>query len=312
MAPESCTKIADLIISVNKSGVSDHETLLAAFKRLNKVLDEKRVVRPVVVIKDGHASRFDETVMQYALDNQLEQFLLHPDTSSTTQMHAQVNGFLHKWYDDEKENMYPTMASLNREDFMQVIAKCYGKAYEKEGLVKAAKRVGISKEELNVNWMQQDKFERADALLSPEKPVATPDIVQSLQASPVGVRRMSTKWYECKLASALNVIKESQQSPMSPDEISGLMPIPKMQPKKTKAKRITQVRVTLSAVNLPEKVKEVNKKEEEKKQRKEEAAATKEKLKEAFLRCKWGCLCGGTPCEAKGLKQCPVCFNVLN
>ena len=25
----------------------------------------------------------------------------------------------------------------------------------------------------------------------------------------------------------------------------------------------------------------------------------------------WGCLCNVTPCEAKGLKQCPVCFNAL-
>ena len=117
---------------------------------------------------------------------------------------------------------------------------------------------------------------------------------------------------QVQISQCIKCLQELQQSPMSPDEIPGLMPISKMQPKKTKAKRITQVRGTLSAINLLEKVKEVNKKEEEKKQRKEEAAATKEKLKEAFLRCKWGCLCGGTPCEAKGLKQCPVCFNVLN
>ena len=90
---------------------------------------------------------------------------------------------------------------------------------------------------------------------------------------------MSTKWYKCKLAIVLNVIQELQQSPMSPDEIPGLMPIPKIQPKKTKGKPITQVRDTLSAVKLLEKVKEVNRKEEEKRQHKEEAAATKERLK---------------------------------
>ena len=67
----------------------------------------------------------------------------------------------------------------------------------------------------------------------------------------------------------------------------------------------------MSAVKLLEKVKEVNRKEEEKKQHIEEAPATKERLKEAFLRCKWGCLSNVRPCEAKGLKQCPVCFNAL-
>ena len=53
---------------------------------------------------------------------------------------------------------------------------------------------------------------------------------------------------------------------MSPDEIPGLMSIPEIQPKKTKGKPITQVCVTLSAVKLLEKVKEVDRKEEEKKQ----------------------------------------------
>ena len=77
---------------------------------------------------------------------------------------------------------------------------------------------------------------------------------------------MLTKWYECKLSSALNVIQELKQSPMSPDEIPGLMPIRKMQPKKTKGKPITQVCVTLSAVKLLENVKEVDRKEEEKNQ----------------------------------------------
>ena len=121
---------------------------------------------------------------------------------------------------------------------------------------------------------------------------------------------MSTKWYKCKLASALNVIQELKQSPMSPDEIPDLMPICKMQPKKTKGKPITQVRGTLSAVKLLEKVKELNRKEEEKKQHIEEASATKERL-EAFLRCKWECLSNVRPCEAKELNQCSVCFNVL-
>ena len=77
---------------------------------------------------------------------------------------------------------------------------------------------------------------------------------------------MSSKWYKCKLAIELNVIQELQQSPMSPDEIPGLMPISKIQPKKTKGKPISQVCVTLSAVKLLEKVKEVDRKEEEKKQ----------------------------------------------
>ena len=97
-----------------------------------------------------------------------------------------------------------------------------------------------------------------------------------------------SKWYRCKLARALNVIQELQLSPMSPDEIPGLMPIPKIQPKKTKEKPITQFRGNVSALKLLKKVEGINMKEKEKKQHKEEAAETKERLKEAFLRCNGG------------------------
>ena len=74
---------------------------------------------------------------------------------------------------------------------------------------------------------------------------------------------------------------------MSPNEIPGLMPIPKIQPKKTKEKPITQF-CNFSAVKLLKKVEGINMKEKEKKELKEEAAETKERLKEAFLRYKWG------------------------
>ena len=52
---------------------------------------------------------------------------------------------------------------------------------------------------------------------------------------------------------------------MSPDEIPGLMPIPKIQPKKTKEKPITQFR-NFSAVKLLKKVEGINMEEKEKKE----------------------------------------------
>ena len=76
---------------------------------------------------------------------------------------------------------------------------------------------------------------------------------------------MSTKWYQHKLAGGLlKVIQELQQSPMSPETISGL--VNSENPAKTKCFLITQVHGSLSALFLIEKVKEAKQKEEENKQ----------------------------------------------
>ena len=82
MAPHVAdNEIDNLLVSVNKSGVSDHKTLLAGYETLNDVLNRRNIKRPVVVIADGHASRFDEKVMSYCKEKDLRQFILPPDTS---------------------------------------------------------------------------------------------------------------------------------------------------------------------------------------------------------------------------------------
>ena len=96
--------------------------------------------------------------MQFCCDEDAEQFILHPDTSAVTQMHDQVNARLHAKYEESKKKMYSSMASLNREDFMQILADCYGEWASPEKMVNAARRVGISKDGLNINWMQQLKL----------------------------------------------------------------------------------------------------------------------------------------------------------
>ena len=127
---------------------------------------------------------------------------------------------------------------------------------------------------------------------------------------PVGVRKKTTKYLEFKFAQSLSVIKELTETPVSPEDVPGIMPIKKIQPKKTKAKRITQAHGSLTVKELLEKVKEANKREEEKQERKKDARKKKEELEEAFQKCKTACQCDGS-CTVKGLKQCPVCFNVL-
>ena len=60
--PVAAENIKNLMISTNQHGASDHNTLLAAYQELDHHLEAKNVTRPVVIIADGHASRFDLSV----------------------------------------------------------------------------------------------------------------------------------------------------------------------------------------------------------------------------------------------------------
>ena len=74
------------------SGYSVHKTLNAAYKQLNKVLEEKQQTRPMIIIADGHKSRFGSDIMQTCSDNSMDQYLIHlVHTSGATQFHDQVN-----------------------------------------------------------------------------------------------------------------------------------------------------------------------------------------------------------------------------
>ena len=88
MAPEfAVNNIPNLMISVNKSGVSDNVTLLAAYKKLNRHLNDINTKHPVIVLADGHGSQFNKKVLSFLEENQMWLFILPPDTSGVTQMH---------------------------------------------------------------------------------------------------------------------------------------------------------------------------------------------------------------------------------
>ena len=57
MCPKSVAeKIPNLLIAVNDSGCTDHTTLHAACKELEKVINEKGLEKPIVIIADEHKS----------------------------------------------------------------------------------------------------------------------------------------------------------------------------------------------------------------------------------------------------------------
>ena len=104
-------------------------------------------------------------------DQNLHLFLGPPDTTGVTQLLDQINQALHTHYRDSKRELFTNEMIINREQFMAILADIWSSWTNSDTIQRAAKRVGISKDGLNIDWMQQDKFEKAEKLIENEKPL---------------------------------------------------------------------------------------------------------------------------------------------
>ena len=312
MAPEVAeNQIENLLVSVSKSAVSDHKTLLAGYKTLDNVLLSRDIQRPIIVIADGHGSRFDEGVMSFCQEKELRQLILPPDTSGVTQKHDQLNGMLHKKYEEAKANKFTCYASLNREDFMNLLSEIWNDWAKPEAIQKTGKKVGITSTGLDVEWMDQAKFKRAESILNPGTPPRTrPSLTID---SPVGLRKCSLQYYKYKYEQAKEKIEELQSTPFDPSAVPSVFRYDRIKPKKSKNIRITSVHGSMTAKDILSAVKENNKKNEENEKKKKDTKEMKQKESEMFILCKNQCKCEQPDgkCAAIGLKQCTVCHSVL-
>ena len=192
---------------------------------------------------------------------------------------------------------------------MKIIAEAWPAWTERTDLVKAAKRVGISDSGLNVDWMQQDKFERAEILLGEqsEKEVPSTPLVAE---SPVGVRKGTSEYHRLKLESLEKKVAEHMQFDSS--DVEGLLSLPKVKPKikATEKVRITQIHGSMTAKDALSMIQKIAREKDEKKKKQEEATKKKEENRSLFYRCREVCSCQGS-CKAKQLKECPKCKNVM-
>ena len=242
MAPESTQNIPNLLVSVNNCGVSDHETLLGAYKELGRVLMQEDIPRPVIFIADGHSSRFDEKVLSFLQAALLIHFLLHPDTSGGTQVHDQMNAKLHSLYNEKKVLLYSSISTLNRECFMNILSEAWSEFAAPSILVNAARRVGLSNEGLNITWMNQEMFKHVDYLLNgTESPAKTSSTTSAVVSSPVGVRKNTREYFKLKFEATNSKLQEVMNTSISLEDVDNLLPTKKIQPKKSKAIRLTQV-----------------------------------------------------------------------
>ena len=184
---EAVEKIDNLFISTTENGVQDHKSLLSTYKFLDKILEKKEVKKPVVLLSDGHSSRLDFDVLTYLREQQIYLFISPPDTTGVTQLLDQINHALHDNYRQQKREEFLAHHTINREGFVHILSKLWDTWASKETIINAAKRVGISTHGINVEWMQQNKFQRAENLIRKDQPItSTPN--NSVVMSPKCVR----------------------------------------------------------------------------------------------------------------------------
>ena len=320
MAPkEAVDAIDNLLVSSTENGFMTGKACHKFYEAFDKYLTQENVKRPVVVLTDGHNSRYDIEVLRFCEEKQIYQFVSPPDTTGLLQPLDQINSMLHKAYRNCLEKHFAPGSHVNRESFMLILAEIWPNWASAASVKKAFERCGVTDSGLDISYMQQDKFASVD-LVSPNGPEGgspkTPDNAKKLTlpqiSSPKAVKKGTARYWKAKFFAMQEACKTVIDTPISPEEVPDFTRIEKFKGRKQKNFRITQTCGSLSAKDILSAKEKLVVEEEKKQVVAAEKKQRKEGMKVAFLRCKDGCVCEGTnDCEAKGLKQCPYCKDVM-
>lgn len=89
-------------------------------------------------------------------------------TTGVTDLLDQLNKNIHQEYEEEKSAMLTEFNSLNRESFMLILTNIWPKWVTKDKLINAAKQLGIRNETVSVEFMQHEKFKKAEEYMGQE------------------------------------------------------------------------------------------------------------------------------------------------
>ena len=314
MAPVSAVEsIQNLLISVTEHGSQTGKSLLRFYQELDKTLTSNKITRPVVVMTDGHSSRFDLEVLRFCDEKQIFQFLSPPDTTGLLQPLDQINSMLHTAYNESKEKICYG-EHINRETFMTMLGEIWPTWVGTESVIKCFKRCGVTCDQLDTSFMQQDKFATAAALAKEpdlEEPSTRLQVRQPWEGdSPAGVKKGSKEYWRRKCLSGHDNAEAHLKVPITIEEFDEITKIEKVHVKKTKNKKVTNMFASLAGQKILEIRERQDKEEKAKKEKMDEKKLNKVLMKERFLVCKDECKCEDE-CAARGLKQCPVCETVL-
>ena len=165
---------------------------------------------------------------------------------------------------------------------------------------------------LDVDSMQQEKFEAASRLLEATEP---PSFQEPTTSQPSTTSKPTTRQTLIKLQSRVSALEAELRAecekPFSVTDAPELFAIEKVQPTKRKSKKLTNVKGSVNETNVLELVAQANAEKESKIKAKQIKVDNKLKRTESYIRCQLECVCGESVCVASGLKRCEVCKDVM-
>ena len=313
MAPSEAVKsIKNLLVSNTENGFQTGKSCKSFYELFDKHLTRNNIERPVVVLTDGHSSRFDLDVLRYCAEKKILQFVSPPDTTGLLQPLDQINAKLHSAYRTAKDGLIAS-AHINKEAFMNILGEIWPTWASSETVVKCFKRCGITASLLDTELMQQDKFVSA-ALIREDLETNDTDTLPSefIPETPQHVKHGTYDYWKFRSLAYERTLKSMIATPVDPAQLSMFTEVQKF-PVKRKGKnfRITQVYGSLTGQQILEKRIEMEKEEQIKKTKLKEKADKSEKMKNDFKLCETECTCEQNDCIVKGFKKCSVCENVL-
>lgn len=175
----------------------------------------------------------------------------------------QLNKNLNLENKNAKDEIFNDMESQNKESSMLILSRIWNKWAPRETLVKCSKRVGVTTTELNVEYMQEDKFERASNLLNEEAGSSNSYLAESPLGSVLSPNKIknSVEYWKDKFEQAQNIIRELSEKSIALDEVPGLLSVRKVKPAaKKKSVRVTNVNGSMRAKDKASQVKVIKKK----------------------------------------------------
>ena len=283
--PEAVEKIEHLLISNTERGSSDNKSLLAAYKEFDCYLTTNNIQRPVVIVSDGHSSRFNYEVMKFLKEKNIRLFLSPPDTTGLTQLLDQVNKSLHLAYKNEKQNLFNPEQTINREGFMMILGNIWGHWVTAETLIKAAKRVGVTPEGLSIDYMQKEKMAQSDLCFDDGNDGLTTPKINSPKTPKSSLRSSADNWKRKYEDLKERYDKEMAEKSKFLEEVPGLLTINKVKNHKQSSinTRVTQVYGSMEGQDILSVVKKINDEKEKKIKQKEMTLNEKRNIKEKFF-----------------------------
>ena len=159
-----------VLITVNESGVQTGESMLARMKMLDAELTERKVQRPVVFMVDNADRIYDDEVMAFARERQIEIWTEKAKTSHIFQSLDQHNETLHTEYRKAKKllkarrakpGIDPKTIHLGLRDFFDIMYQIIFTWCTLTDRKIAWKNVGITEEGLRPDFIDRTHFKTA-------------------------------------------------------------------------------------------------------------------------------------------------------